>query len=311
MMSSQTFLNPMHKDNLARLGVLRFFLVSGALALAGAVSAQPVALVKGPNEQVTTNDLRAAGHRLPLASRDALMSRPDTIQRQAEDLYVRRLLAKEAERDGLDKDPVVHALIQQARERILSEARLVEIDLANLPKAADAERAAREIYTTNPERFNSPEQTRASHILIAKTNDDAADRERAVKLVGEIRAGARFEDHARLFSADTASASKGGDLGWFSAGTMVKEFEEATAKLESPGELSEPVATRFGWHIIRLDERKAAGRRSFDDVKADLVREVQAKAQAGARETKIRQLLEGAEANPAAIENFAREYRKP
>lgn len=273
--------------------------------------AQPSAIMQGPQAQVSADDLRAAGHRLPRASRQALMSRPDTVQRQAEDLYIRRLLAQEAERDQLDKDPVVQALIRQARERILSEARLVEIDLANLPSAADTEKAAREIYRLTPDRFKSPAQTRASHILIAKSGDPKADQERAEKILAELRAGADFATLARQQSADTASATRGGDLGWFGPGTMVKDFETAVDALKTPGELSAIVPTQFGLHIIRLDERRPAGQRSFDEVRADLEREVQAKVQAAARDAKVRQLLEGASTNADAIESLTRSYTKP
>lgn len=288
-------------------------LLAAALSMLSglALAADPIVILQGLTDAVTTLDLEAASHRLPLASRQALMSRPDVVQKQAEDLYVRRELAAEARRDGLDRDPIVVALIRQSSERILSEARLVEIDLANLPSAADARKAAREIYDLDPKRWQTPEQFRASHILVARTTDPEADRERAEKLLAELKAGAAFEDLARSQSADTASASRGGDLGWFGPGQMVKEFEEAVRKLDAPGALSDIVETRFGLHLIRLTEKRPGGTRSFEEVEPDLIRQVQAQAQAAARESKLKELLSGARVDADAIAKFASDFSKP
>lgn len=270
--------------------------------------AQP--LLQGPEATVSADDVRAAAQRIPGASRDALLSRPENVVRQAEDLYVRRALAAEARRDGLDKDPVVAALLRQAQERILSDARLAEIDIAALPSDELVARYARDLYRENPARFNAPAQTRARHILIGRSDDGKA-RERAEALLAQLKDGASFEALAREQSADLATASRGGDLGWFASGAMVPEFEQALAALENPGDLSGIVETRFGFHIVRLEGRRAAGQRSFDDVRGELEREVRAKAQAEARQAKVRELLGGAKPDTAAIEAFSRSFAKP
>lgn len=100
------------------------------------------------------------------------------------------------------------------------------------------------------------EQTHARHILI-KVNEITSESEAKIKIdraKDRIDGGAKFEDQARLTSED-ASSSKGGDLGWISPGDTVPDFEQAMAKLK-PGEVSAPVRTPFGWHLIQVLERR-------------------------------------------------------
>ena len=105
------------------------------------------------------------------------------------------------------------------------------------------------------------EQTRASHILLRPDalHDEHEIRTRINQLRARILAGDSFEELARAHSQDPGSASEGGDLGWVNPGQMVPEFEQAMNALE-PGEISEPVKSRFGWHLI-----KVTGRRQHDD----------------------------------------------
>lgn len=101
-------------------------------------------------------------------------------------------------------------------------------------------------------------QTRARHILVAADPlvDDADEaRQRIEALRDRLMAGADFETLAREHSDDRGTAGRGGDLGWFNPGTMVPEFERAARELR-PGEISEPVQTMFGWHLIEVLERR-------------------------------------------------------
>lgn len=112
------------------------------------------------------------------------------------------------------------------------------------------------IIRTN-EKIESVGEVKTAHVMIALTgeNDDEA-REKIDDLHRRLRAGESFEELAREYSDDDNSAPEGGVLPWFGAGTMVREFEEAAFSLTSPGEFSDPVKTRYGWHIIKLIDRK-------------------------------------------------------
>ncbi len=100
-------------------------------------------------------------------------------------------------------------------------------------------------------------EARTAHIMIAingKNEEEA--KERADELYRRLRQGESFEKLAREYSDDRSSAQEGGLLPWFGAGTMVNEFEEAAFSLSSPGDFSEPFRTRYGWHIVKLIDRK-------------------------------------------------------
>lgn len=124
----------------------------------------------------------------------------------------------------------------------------------------------RSYFDENRERLGQPEQVRARHILV-KT------REEAEELRDQILAGADFAEVARAHSTDPGSAAQGGDLGWFGRGQMVQPFEEAAFALE-PGELSEPVETAYGYHLILVEDRQDAQEAIFDDGMRASIREM-------------------------------------
>lgn len=260
---------------------------------------------------VTSDDLEAAFQRVAAPQRPAVMSRIDNLSRQSEEIYIRRALAVDAERSGVDKDPEVLAALRQARERILSDAQLQRLE--QTAKLADetVRAYARDVYRTNPKRFDHPAQTRARHILIARGDNNA--KERASEILSRIRKGESFEALAAKHSADYANAQKGGDLGFFAAGTMVKPFEDAVGKLEKPGDVSDLVETEFGFHIVRLEARRPAGTAPFEEVREPLEREVRLKAQQEARQARIQAIQGAAKVDVKTMEALAEEYgrRKP
>jgi peptidyl-prolyl cis-trans isomerase C len=229
----------------------------------------PVVLGRGAaNTQVTNADVLSELRRASPANRETFLSKPDMVQQMANNLLVRRVLAAQAQAAQLDKDPVLAATLAVARDRVLSDARLVQLDAKNTPSDTALDTYARNIYQANPAKFDKPAETRARHILLPK--DGAESLQKAKDLLAQLRAGASFEDLAKTHSTDAGSAAKGGDLGFFTAGKMVKAFEEAVDKLTKPGELSEPVETQFGYHIIRLEERKEKTSRPYTEVQEQL-----------------------------------------
>ena len=132
--------------------------------------------------------------------------------------------------------------------------------------AADVERA----YNSNLSLYQTPEQIRASHILLnTGGQDEAAVRTQAEDILKQARAGADFAALATKFSEDEASKATGGDLDYFARGRMVPEFENAAFALQ-PGEVSELVRTQYGFHIIKLVDRRPAVTRTLDDVRAQI-----------------------------------------
>ncbi len=142
-----------------------------------------------------------------------------------------------------------------------------------LEKVTAAEEEISEFYELNPERFRDPEQVKARHILIkvaqdASESEDAKAKERALAILKEAKEGRDFASLARRHSQGP-TAAKGGDLGYFTRGQMVKPFEELAFSLRK-GEVGGPVRTRFGWHIVKVEDRKEAHTKTLAEVRDEI-----------------------------------------
>ena len=146
-------------------------------------------------------------------------------------------------------------------------------------KNANYETAAKELYIAEKDRLEIPESFMAAHILLSAEADEADESvlERANALRKQIVEGELdFKEAAKQYSKDTGSAKAGGSLGQFNRGRMVKPFEDALLALK-PGEISEPVKTRFGYHLILLEEHVPAYTKPFSEVKEALVQKAKNK----------------------------------
>ena len=271
----------------------------------GAWAAGPV-LVQGPAVSITADDMQADSLRMPVEMRGSVLSKPKSVSQIATNLYVRRAMANKAQAEGLATDPQVVAALQVARDKVLSDALLAKIDKNSAPSDAVAEGQARNIYNAKPERFQAPEQVQVRHILIASADGARAQAE---KVLEELKAGANFEQLAKVRSADTGSAPKGGDLGFFARGRMVPEFDEAAFALQQPGDLSGIVESKFGFHILKLEARRPAGLRPYVEVRQELINEVRAKIQQDARAAEADSAQQGLQVNTEAVEAFAASYK--
>jgi peptidyl-prolyl cis-trans isomerase C len=165
-------------------------------------------------------------------------------------------------------------LEQFRRRRTVQDLRnILRQEMAAKVKVSDAD--ARAFYDRNIDKFQHPAQIRVSHILVAVSqNADEAEKKKArEKIEGiqkELKNGADFADLARKES-QCESRNQGGDLGFFPRGRMVKPFDDAAFKLK-PGEMSGIVETRYGYHIIKMQEKRPAGPVPFDEVKDKIKR---------------------------------------
>jgi peptidyl-prolyl cis-trans isomerase D len=125
-------------------------------------------------------------------------------------------------------------------------------------------------YRQNIEQYSSPEQVRASHILFKTEGKDEAEvRRKAEEVLKQVKAGGDFGALARKLSEDEGSAKQDGDLDYFGRGRMVKEFEDVAFSL-APGSVSDLVKSQFGFHIIKVVDKKPASTRPFEEVKAQI-----------------------------------------
>jgi peptidyl-prolyl cis-trans isomerase D len=193
-------------------------------------------------------------------------------------------------------------------ERVKIQYVELKADELQVPGQPDDE-ALRALYDEHADRYVKPEQRRARHILVSLPPDAGPDaekkaREKAESLLARLKKGESFDKLAKEASDDPGSASKGGDLGYFSKGMMTPEFEAAAFALKK-GELSGIVKSAFGFHIIEVTDIKPQQTRPFDEVRDELVKEYQAQERGDLFTEKAETLANKAFEQPDSLQGVA------
>lgn len=179
---------------------------------------------------------------------------PEGIKRVVEELTNQELLLIDAEENNLAENEEFQAILKENRDILLKNYALnkliqdVEVDDAEVKKYFEDHKA----------QFKQPKLAKASHILVGTE-------EEAENILKEIDEGLSFEEAAKKYST-CPSKERGGDLGEFTEGQMVPEFESEVFKMDE-GSISKPVKTQHGFHLIKLDYRKDAEEKTFEEVK--------------------------------------------
>jgi len=248
-------------STVAAIGVLLTACGKGQQAAAPAV-ADPAA---APSVAVVN------GVAIPRADYDAFLKNllqgkpvpPDLTAEQKnqvlDELITMQLVSTQALKDGVDKDPEVAANLDVLRMRILSDGESQKFLKGKEPTDA-------ELHTEYDGDIVAMDKTEyhARHILVAT-------KEKADQLIKKLKGGAKFEEVAKAESTDNSKTS-GGDLGWFTATRMVKPFADAVKGLKKGETTPEPVQTQYGWHIIKLEETREVTPPPFDQVKAQVTK---------------------------------------
>ncbi len=189
-------------------------------------------------------------------------------ERFIDELVKKEMLYQEAQKRGIENTPEFKQKLDEFRKITLISL-LLEKEVEDRVKIGDKD--ARAYYDTHKEEFMTNSQIRASHILV-KTEEEANS------ILSELKKGSDFARLAQSRSIDTGSAKNGGDLGYFSRGQMVPEFEDAAFKLKV-GEVSRPVKTQYGYHIIKVTEKKDGKPVEFEKVKDLVIQKLTAEKQ--------------------------------
>jgi peptidyl-prolyl cis-trans isomerase C len=182
---------------------------------------------------------------------------PDQQNQVLDDLITMQIMAAQGEKDGLENDPETKAQLALLHMRVLADAESQKFVKSQTPSDADLHAE----YDTAISQMDKNEY-HARHILVAS-------KDQAEQVIKKLKSGAKFEDVAKAQSTDTGSKNNGGDLGWFTTSRMVKPFSDAVKTLKK-GELSQPVQTQYGWHVIQLEDTRDASPPPFDQVKPQL-----------------------------------------
>ncbi|WIV13844.1 peptidylprolyl isomerase [Proteiniborus sp. MB09-C3] len=178
-----------------------------------------------------------------------------------QELVNQELFYLDAIDNSLDKEEAFVAELERIKINVLKQYAVSKI-LNNIIATEDE---IRDYYEKFKDTFKKPESVRASHILV--DNEDTA-----LSIVKEIKEGLEFTEAAKKYSKCPSNAN-GGDLGFFTRGKMVPEFEKAAFEL-SKDEVSQPVKSQFGYHIILVTDRKEASESTMEEVRADLERQI-------------------------------------
>jgi peptidyl-prolyl cis-trans isomerase C len=188
----------------------------------------------------------------------------DTRKTVIENMALQQLAAQEALKKGLDKKPDVADQLDIARTSVLAQGFLEDYNKSN-PIGDAALNAEYEKIKTNM----GGKEFSARHILVAKEEDAKA-------IISKLKANPKqFAALAKAQSKDPGSKDKGGELGWFDAGTMVPEFSAAVAKLEKGKFTEQAVKSQFGYHVIQLDDTRVKAPPSLQEIKPRLAQQLQ------------------------------------
>lgn len=193
--------------------------------------------------------------------RAAQFNSEDGRKKVLQELIQRELLYSDAKDNKYDESEEFVSRLEYVKIDMLKQYAIYRV----LQSTSISDEEVNDYYKQNRANFFRDTTLRASHILVD-------EKEKAENIKAEIENGLTFEEAAKKYST-CASKQKDGDLGYFSKGKMVKEFEDAAFNLEI-GDISEPVESKFGYHIIKLTDKKDAGIIPFNDIKDNLKRDL-------------------------------------
>lgn len=182
------------------------------------------------------------------------------------ELITVKLFALEGAKTKLDETEDFKTALDDIKTRMLAQAAMQEV----VKDISVTDEEVKKFYDEHPEHFTQPERIHARHILVS---DDVNSADKIAKVQADLKSGRDFGEIAREISI-CPSAPQGGDLGEFQRGQMVKPFEDAAFALKNPGDISEPVKSQFGWHIIKLEGRTPESKISFEQVQAQIKQEL-------------------------------------
>lgn len=238
-----------------------FLCAPGAFAQQTKTPPDDQVLAKVGSKTITEGDLKQMANAVPEKFRYYYQT-PEG-RRQTLDYIVNiYALAAEAEKEGLDKSPDAEKLLAFTRNDLL--ARLL-LDKSTKDTPVPTEADAKKYFEQNKTEFSTPESVKLHHILLENEKD-------AKQVLARLKKGEKFADVASQVSI-CPSKTNGGDLGWMPRGSLVPEIEEVAFKMKKD-QIEGPVKSKFGYHILYLEDKKPAEEASFDQVKDYIIEQL-------------------------------------
>jgi peptidyl-prolyl cis-trans isomerase C len=270
--------------------VLTAFAAPASAAEPASMSATGAKISSQGKATIYELDVDAHLRTVPPNDRAGFINSPKRIQQMLAHMMLRRNLAIEAREAGLDKDAITQREFELAMEGILMRRRLDQIrDEIQVP---DLEPIARERYLVDKEKFRQPEKVTIVHVLLntkMRSADEAIAQLKAWR--EEVVSGkTTLEEIAKLHSDDPGAGLNSGVYADSTLETFVKEFADAIRAMKAPGEVSQPVQTEFGYHLIQLKTKTPSRVPPYDEIKTQLVAQAKEKFITDAQRAHIERL---------------------
>ncbi len=235
-----------------------FFLVITS-SIANAKEPRQVTVATVDNHTITAQDVLDATNRLPKKIKEKPLSEiyPNIVN----ELINQHLITKQAYKDKLDDQKEIIEILKKNKDQIMAKYWLNKFLAYNT-----SEEKIQDFYTKYLENFKTFQEFNASHILVKEEDE-------ALQIIEKLKIKSEFSKLAKSYSIGP-SKKNGGNLGWFRSGQMVKEFEEAVLKLKKGKITKKPVKTKFGYHIIMLNDIRDSQPKKINDIKQQIVNRI-------------------------------------
>ena len=257
--------------------------LAACVAAAGAAGAQTgaddVVLISNSYAKVTRAEYSAELLKLAPDLRISFANNPRRVNDLLVRMLVQKSLAAQARAAKLDASPEAALRVQLEVDRLLAQFMVESVEAAASAEfdanPAPYEARAKELYTIERARFATPDQVSATHVLFDVKKRGADDAKRlAQEARAKILAGSDIGKLAYEQSDDPSAKRNNGALGWFAKKDMDPAFADAAFALKNPGDVSEPVLSEFGWHVIRLDGKRPPSVKPYDEVRETILAEL-------------------------------------
>ena len=235
-----------------------FFLVITS-SIANAKEPRQVTVATVDNHVITAQDVLNATNRLPKKIKEKPLSEiyPNIVN----ELINQHLITKQAYKDKLDKQKEIVEILKKNKDQIMAK-----YWLNNFLTNNTSEEKIQDFYAKYLKNFETFREFNASHILVKDENE-------ALQIIEKLQIELEFSKLAKSYSIGP-SKKNGGNLGWFRSGQMVKEFEEAVLKLKKGKITKKPIKTKFGYHIIMLNDIRNSQPKKINDIKEQIVKRI-------------------------------------
>lgn len=267
-----------------RFPLVTALLAIGASLAAGSIHGQTAKvppdtplIVDGP-VRVEAADFEGNILRVPEDRRNGFRMSYDRVSGVVDSIFVARSLAQKARDAGMDKDPAVQARLRQVQDSLLAD--LYTQKLEKDSPTNDLTARVRELYVVDKDKYMTDEEVHIQQVLINTTCHSSIEaRELARRAYDEVKDGkADFLDVARKYNDSGEKSNKGGDVGTGPVKRLAAPVREAIANMK-PGDISEPVESQFGYHVLKLVARKAPAQKPLEAVSAEIAAAERARLQ--------------------------------